>query len=120
MLINNTKALNIAKELKKDEFTNTFNLESIKPVEVNSISYNGGFDSAIKLDAEKRLKETAGLLEVTFYDVDNKPNILSIKDATDIIISIASKFQDDFAKYQGLKVQLEGKKTVNTIEALSW
>jgi len=105
---------------KKQELTNAFNLESIKPVEVNSISYNGGFESAIKLDAAKRLNETAGLTEVSFYGIDNKPNVLSIGDATVVIMTIANKFQTDLAKYQSLKVELAGKKLVNTIEALSW
>jgi len=109
-----------ARELKKQELSNAFINESLSPVEVNDIFYNGGFDSAIKLDAAKRLNETAGLTEVTFYDIDNKPNIKSIGDATVIIMTIANKYQVDLAKYQDLKVQLAGKKLVSTIEALSW
>jgi len=114
------KDIEQVRDLKKEELTNAFNEESTKPVEVNSIMYNGGFDSAIKLDAAKRLNETAGLTVVTFYDIDNKPNLLSIGDATVVIMTIGNKFQTDLAYYQDLKVQLAGKKLVNTIEALSW
>jgi len=114
------KDLETARNDKKDEITDAFNIESINTLEVNGIIYNGGFDSAIKLDAAKRLNETAGLTEVTFYDIDNKPNSLSIGGATVVIMTIANKFQTDLAKYQDLKVQLAGKKLVSTIEALSW
>jgi len=105
---------------KKREITNAFILESLENVEVNSIVFNGGFDSAIKLDAAKRLNETAGHAEVTFYDIDNKPNKLSIEDATTVITTIANKYQQDLAKYQGLKVQLFNAKEIDTIESLSW
>jgi len=105
---------------KKDELTNAFILESLKNIEINNIFYNGGFDSAIKLDAEKRLKESTGLTEVIFYGIDNNPNKISIEDATTVIKTIANKFQDDLAKYQGLKVQLSSAKDIDTIEALGW
>ena len=105
-----------AKDAKKQELKLSFELEANKPVN----GYVGGFDSAVKLDAAKRMLETAGATEVTFFDVDNKPNVLSISDATDVILAIGSKYQTDFAKYQGLKVQVDSKVKVSTVNSIVW
>ena len=97
-----------------------YNEVSIEPVPVNTIIYNGGYDSALKLDGAKRMAEMAGLTEVTFYDIDNKPNILSIDNANTIILTIGAKYQNDFKHLQNLKVLIESKLKVSTVEAIVW
>ena len=112
--------LSIAKTDKKQEIQRAFDVESNKPVDVNDILYNGGFDSALKLDGAKRMVEIAGLTEVTFYDVANKSNVLSIDGATNIILTIGAKYQVDFGKYQDLKVLIDSKLKVSTVESIVW
>ena len=115
-----SELLDDVKLIKKQELKKSFELESNKPVVVNEVNYVGGFDSAVKLDAAKRMLETALATEVTFFDVDNKPNVLSIGDATNVILAIGSKYQTDFAKYQGLKVQVDSKLKVSTVNSIVW
>ncbi len=109
-----------AKTDKKQELTNAFNEESTKDVDVNGVLYHGGFDSALKLDGAKRISESAGATEVTFFDTSNKGAILSIGAATNVIAKIGAKYQIDFAKFEGLKVELEGKQKVSTVESMRW
>lgn len=66
----------------------------------NGITWNGGFQSAIRLDAAKRLAETAGQTTVTFYDVDNIGHSLSIADATSVVMQVAEAFQTKYAAKQ--------------------
>ena len=109
-----------AKIKRKAKMASKFNTISIEPVPVNGITYNGGFDSALKLDGAKRLVELAGGTEVTFYDIDNKPNVLSIADATTVILTISAKVQTDFGHLQDLKVLIDSKLKVSTVEAIVW
>jgi len=109
-----------AKINKKVEMSYKFDEVSIKPVTVNDVIYNGGFDSALKLDGAKRLIELAGGSEVTFYDIDNKPNVLSIVDANTVILTISAKVQSDFGHLQDLKVLIASKLKVSTVESITW
>ncbi len=114
------RTLEDVKVLKKQEITKAFNEEIVKAVDVNGVLYHGGFDSALKLDGAKRISESAGATEVTFFDTSNKGAILSIGAATNVIAKIGAKYQIDFAKFEGLKVELEGKQKVSTVESMRW
>lgn len=109
-----------AKTAKKQEMISEFSEVSIEPVHVNGITYNGGFDAALKLDGAKRLVELAGLTEVTFYGIDNKPKVLSIAEANTVILAISAKYQTDFAHLQELKVLIDSKQKVSTVETVNW
>lgn len=112
--------LSSAKLNKKAEMRVKFNEVSVESVDVNGIIYNGGFDAALKLDGAKRLVELAGLTEVTFYGIDNKPKVLSIAEANTVILAISAKYQTDFAHLQELKVLIDSKQKVSTVETVNW
>lgn len=83
-----------------------FNTVSNENVVLNGINWVGGFDSALKLDGAKRMAEIATQTEVTFFDADDTGHILSIADATMVVLSVAGKYQQDLAKYKSLKTQI--------------
>lgn len=116
----NKLKLDSAKLDKKTHMIVKFNEVSVEPVIVNSITYNGGFDSALKLDGAKRLAELAKLTEVVFFDTSNQPHTLTIAEANFVILSISVKYQTDFAKVQGKKVLIDSKTKVSTVKAVSW
>jgi len=74
---------------------------------LTAVTYQGGFDSAIKLDAAKRLSEVAGLTSVTFFDIYNKPHTLAIPDATTVILSVATAFQSSISRKQTAMVAVD-------------
>ena len=108
-----------AKEAKRNEIRNVFNIESEAPVIVGTVSYHGGFDSASKLDGAKRMVETAGGTEVTFFDVDNLPHVLTLAEATTVILTIGADYQTKFATKQAKMVQVENATTILEVENVS-
>lgn len=107
-----------AKETKRNVIREEFEINSNVPVVVNQISYHGGFDSAIKLDAAKRLSEAAGAIEVTFYDVGNTGHILSLVDAQNVITVIGAKYQNDFGVKQARMVAVENALDISQVEVV--
>jgi hypothetical protein len=86
---------------KQNEIRTAYDIQAVLPVvDANSISWNGGFDSCIKLDAAKRLSESAGLTNVTFYDYNNDSHSLLIADALTVILTISQAFQTTMATKQ--------------------
>lgn len=86
----------------------------------NNNTWNGGFDSAMKLDAAKRLAETIGSPTVTFFDVDNQAHMLSIADATDVVLAVSNVFQAALAQKQNLYDEINDATTVAQLDAAEW
>lgn len=107
-----------AKELKRNQIRNDFLAESEAPVLVGTVTYHGGFDSAIKLDAVRRLAESIGATEVTFYDVDNTGHILSLVDAQNVITVLGAKYQNDFSVKQARMVAVENALDISQVEVV--
>lgn len=108
-----------AKEAKRNKIRQAFNTESEAPVLVGTVSYHGGFDSATKLDGAKRMVEIAGGTEVTFFDVDNLPHVLTLAEATTVILTIGADYQTKFATKQAKMVQVENATTILEVENVS-
>ena len=115
-----SKDLELIRNEKTIDIKNKFTEQEKENVLIDDVLYQGGYDSAIKLDSAKRLSESAGFETVTFYDADNIGHDLSIDDANLIVIRVAGKYQDDFKKYQSLKVEIKNAKTKEEIEAIKW
>lgn len=113
--INPPITLEQAKEAKRNAIRSEFEATSNAPVVVATVSYYGGFDSAIKLDAVKRLSEALGATEVTFYDVANTGHTLSLVDAQNVITAIAGKYQMDFATKQARMVAVDECLTIEEV-----
>lgn len=86
----------------------------------NSVVWNGGFDSAIKLDAAKRLAETAGATDVVFFDIENIGHTLSMVEATAVVMAVAGAFQTALAQKQNLHKAITDATTVAAVDAAVW
>lgn len=113
-----TNELNTLRLQKKAAVRSAFIAESESPVLINGVAFHGGFDSALKLDGAKRLAELAGLSEVTFFDIDNLPHVLTIAEAAAIVLQIAGKYQMDFATKQSALVQIDNATTLTELETI--
>lgn len=110
----------ILQQNRKKYVRNVFSKASVEGVTDATTTWHGGYDSAMKLDAAKRLAELAGLSTVTFYDVNNIGHELSIADATIVILTVSQKYQTDFAKKQRLMIAIEDATTKPTVQAIVW
>ena len=119
-MLQSSKELELSRGEKNTEIKNAFLAQEVENVNIDGVNYQGGYESAIKLDSAKRLSESAGFETVTFYDAENSEHELSIADANMIAIRVAGKYQDDFKKYQTLKVQIKNAKTIAEIESIEW
>ncbi len=105
-----------AQEIKKNEVRTDFLLSEQTPVN----GYNGGFDSAIKLDAAMRLAETAGQTDVTFFDVLNQPHVLTLAEAKAVVLAVAGTYQVLLAKKQTLFSAISSADTQEQLDGVSW
>jgi hypothetical protein len=112
------ETLSNAKEAKRIEIRAAYVLDSESPVTVNSVAYQGGFDSAIKLDAARRLSEAGGAVKVTFFDCSNNARILSLVDAQVVILTVASAFQTSFARKQLAMVAVDNATTESEVNLI--
>jgi len=117
--INPPKTLADLKKDKENEIRQRFELDSNNAVSALGLKWNGGFDSAIKLDAAMRLSQAAGAPNVVFFDLTNNPHLLSYADALNVVINVAGSFQIHLTKKQDLFVQIS-KATINTINNIAW
>jgi hypothetical protein len=118
-LRNPPKSLAELKLIKEFEIRNGYVKDSDAPVLVSGIYWNGGFDSAIKLDAAMRLSQAAQQPSVTFFDIDNLPHNLSYPDALVIVVSVASLYQLVLKRKQDL-FKLISNATLDTIKDITW
>lgn len=119
-ILNPPPSLDEVKERKRVEIRSAHEADAQTPVLHAGVEWSGGFDSAIKLDAAKRLAETAGLPEVTFYDTANVGHALSFADATAVVMAVSVAYQTSLSKKQSLMVQVSTAATVAEVEAIIW
>jgi len=105
---------------KREEIRNAYSTAVTAPQTVGGITYHGGFESVIRLDAAKRLAEDLSQSDVTLFDVDNVGHTLSIADATEVIQTLGQQTQTDFAKKQGLLVDIENAANSATADGIAW
>jgi len=120
IILKGEKDLKNAKDERNNEIKKSFAEEEKQNILIDGVDYQGGYDSAIKLDSAKRLSESAGLETVTFYDAKNIGHDLSLVDANNIMLQVAGKYQNDFKKLQSLKVLVDSAKTIKEVELIVW
>jgi hypothetical protein len=100
--------LDEAKNIKKQQIRTAFTASASQPVtDANSITWDGGYDSALKLDAARRMAELAGQTTVTFYDASNAPHDLALADAAAVVLTLGADYQAKFAAKQALMAQVD-------------
>lgn len=84
------------------------------------IEWQGGFDSAIKLDAAKRLAEAAGATTVVLYDAEDVAHTLDMADATTVAIAVAAAYQAALAKKKAAFRAISAANTAEQLDAITW
>jgi len=90
-----------SKDIKCREIRTAFN-ESVNQaiIDGSGVLWDAGYDSALKLDAAKRMAELAGLTSVVFYDALNAAHTLALSEASNVILLIGSNYQDKFTRFR--------------------
>lgn len=113
-------SLESLKLAKQSEIREAYEAHTLNPVDALGATWDGGFDSAIKLDAAKRLSEAAGAPGVTFFDSENNAHDLSFADALTVCIAVAVEFQVALAAKQNYFLQIRAATNENELESITW
>lgn len=105
---------------KLNEIRTAYDATTIAPVDALGITWDGGFDSAIKLDAAMRLSQAAGAPGVRFYDTSNVGHDLDFVASLQVCIAVAVAYQTSLGKKQTLFAEVDAAKTKTQVEAISW
>jgi hypothetical protein len=105
---------------KKAYIIKAFEKQFEAPVSALTFDWNPGYDSVLKLDAAKRLAEAASFADVTFFDFSNAPHVLTIAEATEVIMAIANHYSLEFTKKQQKSVQLVNATTLQEVKDILW
>jgi len=95
------------KGYKKSGIRSDFSIAIDEDVIHNSITWNGGYDSVLKLDAAKRLASLNSLTTVDFFDINNVANTLTIIEAEEVIKVLGADYQGKFVIKQSLFVDID-------------
>lgn len=109
-----------AKNQKKQELQTKFNQVSVEPVTINDISYYGGYESAQKLDAKRRLIVESGDTEVKYFDTDRVYHRHTLQEALNVCVAIAMKYEADLEHYNNKLKEVDSKLKVSTVQAITW
>lgn len=100
--------LSAAKNAKHNDIRTAFNAAAVLPItDANSNVWSGGFDSALKIDAAKRMAEMAGATTVSLFDDANVEHVLSIAEADVVILTLGAHYQTKFAQKQALMTAVD-------------
>lgn len=102
-----SEQLILNKGYKKSGIRSDFAVVALDNVVHNLITWNGGYDSAIKLDAAKRFAELNSLTTVDFFDINNVSNTLTIVEADEVIKAVAADYQSKFTIKQSAFVDID-------------
>ena len=96
-----------ARTAKKGEVRAAFSVAASLPVSAAGFDWSGGFDSALKMDAAKRMAELAGLPSITLFDANNVEHVMTIAAAEAVILTVGADYQAKFATKQALMVAVD-------------
>lgn len=87
-----------------------------QPLDLNDIGWTAGFDSAIRLDAARRLAVDEA---VTFYDADNGAHTLTLDEAAVVVNLIAASFQTALEAKNSAYTEVNLAETLEDVEAVA-
>lgn len=85
-------------------------------ITVEDITYNGGYDSAQRLDTKRRFVESLGGDEVSYLDINNKPITLTMAQAQRVCTAIYQASEDEFYDYKAKQKEIEECTTLSQLE----
>lgn len=112
--------LDFAKDAKRDEIRILFESEANANIPAIGTSWQGGIDSALKLDAAKRLAEAVGATTVEFFDAADIGHDLDMADATAVTIAVGVAYQTALAKKKAAFRAIEAATSQADIDAITW
>lgn len=89
-------------------------------VSFNEVEYHAGIESTIRLTTVINSAEIIGDTEITFFDVNNIGQTLTIDDAKTLLTAMHNDFQTQLAKKQSLLNDIENANTVSEVLSLTW
>ncbi len=109
-----------AREAKATQVKEEFALLSTLPVaDADGLLWAGGWDSATKLDAAKRLAEVAGSATVTLYTDDNAAHTVTLPEALVVVLTVAGHYQVVLGKKQSFYLAIATASTVAEVIAIT-
>lgn len=118
--MNPVEKLAAVKEVQRKEIREAFAVAEELPASALGFTWNGGFESALKIDGAKRMAETAGLTEVHLWDSANQMHVLNMADATMVTLLVSQDYQEKFAKKQGYMNAIDAATTAEEVAAIVW
>lgn len=113
--------------LKMAEIDNSYYTNGHLPVSVNGILFEGGYESAQKIDGARRMIEEAanlGLIPastpVYVHDTTGSIHSLTQTEAIVVALTIGQKYQQDFAKMSQLKLMINTETDPATLVSINW
>lgn len=82
--------------------------------------FDGGFESAVKLDAAMRLNQAAGLTTVEFFDAYNSGHELAFSDALIVVVAVAGLYQRLLAQKQMLMKSIDNCNDATMLKSIVW
>jgi hypothetical protein len=112
----------LAREKKRDEIRARRLIEDTYPVrdDANDCSWDGGFESAMKMDAAVRLSEKSGMTSCILYGYENERVVLTIDAAMSVVLLLAMKYQTTLAKKQFIMGSIKNASTLTNINSITW
>lgn len=86
----------------------------------NGNVWNGGFDSALKINGAVQLAQIAGSTSITLYDINNVPHQMTIAQAQAVAMAVGAAYQAAFARKQSLLTQIAAAASVSAVQAITW
>lgn len=97
-----------AQEVKRGDIRTAFNTAELLPVtDTNSTTWSGGFNSALKMDAAKRMAQLAGFTQLSLFDLANVEHVLTVEAAEVVVLTVGADYQTKFAQKQALMVAVD-------------
>jgi len=121
-----TIQLELTKEDQKDLVRNDFYIDTLQPVHVidendEETWWNGGFDSAIRLDAALRLtQKIPGYTTCIIHDYYNESHEYTFSGVDIITVAIGSDYQQKFGRKEALLVDIENASGIEEVQSIVW
>lgn len=90
------------------------------PADVSGTPWHGTFTSIMKIKSVIDMAQVAGMPEVTLFDYNDMPHVMSIADATNLVMQLGALYQTKFAKKKAAQMQIMAATTQAELESITW
>jgi len=102
-----------------DAVRREFTRDQALPVQALGVQWNGGLESALRLDGARRLAELGGLDSVTFTDTANQEHLLDLADAAQVVLAVGEAYRLQFLLKQARLRDIAAAQSIEALEALA-